>query len=87
MKKLRLNLENIAVESFETEHGTGKPRGTVRGHASFNCSENPDHTCDAVTCVAEYTCQFLSCPDQMACNGSGSDAAASCVLSYCPPFC
>ncbi|HET7460309.1 MAG TPA: hypothetical protein VFJ82_03640 [Longimicrobium sp.] len=86
MKKRRLNLENITVESFETEHGTGTLRGTVHGHASIYCSENPDHTCDVATCVDEYTCRFLSCPDRFACEG-GSGAADSCVLSYCPPFC
>ena len=68
MKKLRLNLEKIAVESFETEQGTGKPLGTVHGHASIACSQNPDHTCDVETCVQEYTCRFQSCPDQFACN-------------------
>jgi hypothetical protein len=82
MKKRKLNLENIAVESFETEHGTGTLRGTVHGHASVYCSQNPDRTCDAATC-GEYTCHFWTC----ACGEGGSGPADSCVLSYCPPFC
>ncbi|MFL5540736.1 MAG: hypothetical protein ACJ8J0_17220 [Longimicrobiaceae bacterium] len=86
MKKLELNLESIAVESFETEKGTGEPRGTVHGHISIRCSENPDHTCDGDTCNDAYTCHFLSCGacDSYNCGSAPQD---SCVLSYCPPFC
>ena len=33
MKKMRLDLEQLAVESFATEREGGAERGTVRGHS------------------------------------------------------
>ena len=33
MKKLKLNLEGLVVQSFDTVRGTTEERGTVRGHA------------------------------------------------------
>jgi hypothetical protein len=63
MKKLKLNIESIEVESFEPDSASLEPRGTVHGHATPICSQNPDHTCVEETCQAVYTCQFLSCGD------------------------
>jgi len=63
MKKVKLNLEGIEVESFETDSAALEQRGTVKGHVSYFCSANPDHTCVDVTCDDVYTCQFLSCGD------------------------
>ena len=85
MKKLRLDIESIAVESFATDERTGERRGTVHGHVSFRCSVDPDNTCAAETCDNAYTCA-LSCG---LCGSykCGSAAEDSCVLSYCPPFC
>lgn len=34
MKKIRLDLEQLAVESFSTEEGRGAEKGTVRGYDS-----------------------------------------------------
>ncbi len=33
MKKLKLNLEDLKVESFETEHEKANNNGTVKGNA------------------------------------------------------
>ncbi len=39
MKKLRLDLEKLAVNSFATEKGPAKRFGTVRGYATTVCTE------------------------------------------------
>lgn len=67
MKKLRLELESVRVESFET--GDGENRGTVVGHitAAVSCYDTdcctPNPTCPdtywtgACECgTAEWTC-------------------------------
>jgi hypothetical protein len=37
--KTKLNLDSVAVESFETGGGTAQPRGTVQAHqASGHCN-------------------------------------------------
>jgi hypothetical protein len=74
MGKHRLNPEELAVESFETQ-GLKSQRGTVRGHDSYPRSES---TCYQVMCgctYAEGTCD-LSCMDpcqatNVNCNGCG----------------
>ncbi len=53
MKKIKLDLSNLAVESFET----GKdafPRGTVQGQGASNERCNSDRSC-------ADTCYFFSC--------------------------
>ena len=37
MKKLSLDLNQLAVESFETDADGQSPRGTVRGNAETDC--------------------------------------------------
>ena len=39
MKKLRLDVEELAVESFRTEAGEGEGRGTVRGREWWAAAE------------------------------------------------
>ena len=56
MKKLRLEMEELRVESFHTERASGK-EGTVIGHyPTPHCSIDDGYTCD-------YSCggQFASC--------------------------
>ncbi|HEX2202424.1 MAG TPA: hypothetical protein VHG91_03960 [Longimicrobium sp.] len=76
MRKLKLHLEELAVESFAT-HGAGDGDGTVRAHeisgarpASYCfCSERPDSIClctaeadaDTVAAVAGPTIEPYSC--------------------------
>jgi len=36
MKKLKLDLDELAVETFATDHGVER-RGTVGGHATYAC--------------------------------------------------
>jgi len=54
-KKLSLELEALAVDSFETSAGTG-PRGTVNAHdASAGCQPTPPEYADC-TCYASCLC-------------------------------
>ncbi|HEU0300896.1 MAG TPA: pinensin family lanthipeptide [Longimicrobium sp.] len=57
MKKLALNLDDLAVESFETVHG-GDGRGTVHGHGDDGTGSDP--TC-CRTCPGDPTCNTLAC--------------------------
>ncbi len=74
MKKLRLDLEGLAVESFDTEPASGD-RGTVRGHAEYtvfcatpectgpngtSCNWSACHTC-AGSCESDVTCPREEC--------------------------
>ncbi len=58
MKKLRLDLDAIRVESFDTTAPKAAAAGTVRGHSGYEscwgvtCSV----TC-AGTCYGQYTCE------------------------------
>jgi hypothetical protein len=54
MRKLKLDMDGLAVESFEMTAGSADERGTVRGNASLRL-------CSMVTvCAGGDTCQ-LSC--------------------------
>ncbi|HEU0012935.1 MAG TPA: hypothetical protein VFQ45_04590 [Longimicrobium sp.] len=56
MKKIRLDLETLAVESFSVVEEPVSMAGTVAAHADTEAGvESCDHTCP-------YTCPF-SCPD------------------------
>jgi hypothetical protein len=65
MKKLRLDVDRLEVESFAIARG-GEARGTVEGHVSLRCTGggatcNGDNTCaDGYTCGAAGSC-YLSC--------------------------
>lgn len=54
MKKLRLNVEKLTVESFDTSRAHAMP-GTVAAH-----SDEPVPTLDASTCQGnpEWTCRY-----------------------------
>lgn len=93
MKKLRLDLESLVVDSFET--GEEKElKGTVRGLATTLCN-TVDRTCDgAATCDgptcnrADYSCA-LSCTacNTQRCGGDGDTllcGGAVSGISTCP---
>jgi len=52
MGKLKLSLEQLAVESFASVEPAADPRGTVRGQ-----QESGWETCGEYTCVYAETCQ------------------------------
>ena len=49
MKKLKLELDALTVESFETVRKERAARGTVRGHVDSSCGQ---------------VCTCASCPDE-----------------------
>ena len=55
MRKLRLDLDALVVDSFDSSPGRRDGRGTVRGHAT----EAGGNTCDY--CVVNATHEFVSC--------------------------
>jgi hypothetical protein len=88
MNKLKLDLDQLAVESFETNAADGAQRGTVRGMgptpplltapptcASFclSCEPGCDNTLAGVTC--EASCE-ASCGGT--CNCSGNSCYGTC---------
>jgi hypothetical protein len=63
MRKLRLNPELLAVETFDVG-AEGGMRGTVNANATFFCA-NSIGTCGVdYTCRRHNTCGFHSCGDQ-----------------------
>jgi hypothetical protein len=68
MKKLRLNLDALSVETFQTDdvvNGTG----TIEGYISTRCTGGAMTCNDANTCVpAGATCDNDTC--YVSCNGS-----------------
>ena len=73
MRKLKLEIETLVVESFDTRAAEGGA-GTVHGHASYplGCHTPPDSypdTCDYATC-AGMTC-WESCNGTCDCGTVG----------------
>lgn len=65
MKKMRLDLDTLAVESFSPSHDEAQHRGTVRGQAA-QASINPKGTCGCYT-VSDYSVA-VGCTDQVGCT-------------------
>jgi hypothetical protein len=71
MKKIRLNLDALSVESFDTTAAEAKARGTVHGNAeSFQ-----------VYCSDGSTCYESACGSCVSQCGSCNDA--TCGETYC----
>jgi hypothetical protein len=73
MKKLKLQMEDLAVESFATASAAG-PRGTVEAHNTFRGS----------TCGAENTCGPQTCPP-MYCVIETAFPCGGGTAGTCPP--
>ena len=79
MSKLKLQLDDLAVESFDTT-APRKEKGTVFGEqctCATNCTCPGCPTCDH-TCA--YTCDDATCPNCPTCAAScnGTCAGATC---------
>ncbi len=62
MRRLKLSIEDLLVESFSTAN-RGVNRGTVRAHGDETLSEDtfdPQYTCQS-TCPPKFTCVFPPC--------------------------
>lgn len=80
MRKTRLTLDDLDVQSFATTAGTGAQRGTVRGH---------DVPTDQVECPtvnqAWDTC-WDTCADTCNCGGGGGPSdfcSYDCFSDWC----
>ncbi len=97
MKKLKLNLDDLKVESFNTS--TSEPiKGTVKGNWTYtnSCGEESDGIviCDTEQATCWNTCDatcFTNCATDCAtCNGScaadPSCQGPSCYGATCKPI-
>lgn len=75
MSKLRLDLDALQVESFDTRPGASRPRGTVQGHGRDT---------DLAAC-GDATFP-VSCWDD-SCAGSCASCDGSCVAGTCAASC
>ena len=70
MKKLKLQVESLQVQSFETLRGTDAATGTVRGHQQQDDAANTDQgtrwwfDCFTITCICGAS-------DKPGCTGAG----------------
>ncbi|HEX8906721.1 MAG TPA: hypothetical protein VF771_17860 [Longimicrobiaceae bacterium] len=78
-KKLRLELDEITVDSFELSAEEG--RGTVRGHYCACCCCDPCccTCCDTCQATCPYTCQY-TCDDDTC-----AYTCDTCYLRICYP--
>lgn len=80
MKKIRLELDRLEVESFEAEPDRGRGRGTVRGNMPWTelvtrcqctdwetCVESCGGSCELTLCSP--TCQLVTCYDPSCVEG------------------
>ncbi|HEX2077005.1 MAG TPA: hypothetical protein VHG08_04825 [Longimicrobium sp.] len=83
MRKLRMDLDQLRVESFVTDDAGGANGGTVFGHESEGCRQIPpglirkthDNSCFVASCNGNGSC--FDCSIQISCWG--------CNTPLCPP--
>jgi hypothetical protein len=90
MKKLRLEFDELRVESFATAD-TADERGTVNAHFSTRC-ETAGYTCDgARTCGLAATCYVSCCAGSCSFHPDDPTFYASncntCAITYCVEMC
>ncbi|HEX6037673.1 hypothetical protein [Longimicrobium sp.] len=89
MKKLRLSLDELHVESFDTRTGADARRGTVPAHMATTpdvCVTDPNY------CLSDNYSECRSCIQGTCYNSCGGtcgalSCAASCAGYTCPPQC
>jgi hypothetical protein len=85
MRKLKLHLEELRVDTFVTD---GAPGGGGTVHA-FNHTRNNHATCGFQnTCVAELTC-YETCFETCKCVGTQPEVSClyECPSEICTPTC
>jgi hypothetical protein len=89
MNKLKLELSDLRVESFETYPGRGPSVGTVRANAGTYDGCSGDESCqvtNCLTCLCPNTSPQPSC-DECSwndCSGGESCAVTACLTCLCP---
>lgn len=64
MKKLSLTLDNLLVESFATLSEPMPPKGTVRGHITYNGDCGPSNSCQWCATYTDCDTGYTNCgPD------------------------
>lgn len=72
MKKLTLNLDELAIDSFDTAPAKGGPRGTVEGRIDCTCGCGPsrDYTCGEEDSCDPMCTHDMSCQQMTECHGN-----------------
>ncbi len=94
MPKLRLDLDDLQVETFAVTRHAARDTGTVRGHAkaTYACTEGwdgcPVDTIGAYTCNPTddptdggMTCDNFSCNDTNCCQSFNPCDSNTCVFT------
>jgi hypothetical protein len=79
MKKIKLELDRLDVESFAVTPARGE-RGTVRGHDTVGCT--PAGACETLfTCYScdGGSCEGASCHLDFTCTDCGGTCAETCI--------
>ena len=89
MKKLKLNLDEIKIESFETVTVSTLRKGTINGEESVPPSECND-TCTSPSCFGD-SCGITCSPNTTCvetCQGNTCiDSCYPCITVNYPPKC
>ena len=87
MRKLKLDLEQLGVQSFVTDAAAGNPGTVLARGITHWCTDDPtysdgDYSCDGNSCPAA-TCD--GCATQWKCTdtGGGGTGIWSCVYTEC----
>src|SRR5687768_6476457 len=89
MKKVRLDLNELAVESFRTTGADAEARGTVNGHLAI---ETARLECESLDICSNWDCSFASDCVCISVNPSECGTCAtncgtcwgpSCAATYC----
>ncbi|HEU4884528.1 MAG TPA: hypothetical protein VFT45_19895 [Longimicrobium sp.] len=91
MKKLRLHIDDLRVDSFETDATRGE-RGTVHAHVSCRCTNAQGATCGGgASCNGGQTCDTdcsgITYVDSCPCNPGDSYNCATADASCNSPSC
>lgn len=82
MRKLKLELTDLEVTSFQTHRVEG-PRGTVQGQ-KLPTPTYMDNTCNNYTCGGmDYTCEYFTCVADCYESGAGGGACFSWPYTGC----
>ncbi len=87
MKKIRLDLDRLSVESFATERDGGPGKGTVRGHLSAYYELCHAGDTWQVSCTCEPTCNAQTCHNcSVACPSAGCPGPSALCSPKCTDF-
>ncbi len=77
MKKLKLNLDELKVESFETDSSLGSKKGTIYGNSDSTAALNG---CTVVPCSGQTFCGGWDCTALGVCPTPSADNTL-CIVS------